>query len=65
MQNSTSSVSVIQRKDLDKSDGVILTSVLNKFPVCICNKVLWTPVESSDSGHVWNPENKTYFEGIR
>jgi iron complex outermembrane receptor protein len=32
LQNSASSVSVIQRKDLDKSDGVILTSVLNKIP---------------------------------
>ena len=32
LQNSASSVSVIQRKDLDKSDGIILTSVLNKIP---------------------------------
>lgn len=31
LQNSASSVSVIQRKDLDKSDGIILTSVLNKI----------------------------------
>jgi iron complex outermembrane receptor protein len=32
LQNAASSVSVIQREDLDKSDGVILTSVLNKIP---------------------------------
>ena len=32
LQNSASSVSVIQKKDLDKSDGTILTSVLNKIP---------------------------------
>jgi iron complex outermembrane receptor protein len=32
LQNSASSVSVIQRKDIEKSDGVILTSVLNKIP---------------------------------
>ncbi len=31
LQNSASSVSVIQKKDLDKSDGTILTSVLNKI----------------------------------
>jgi iron complex outermembrane receptor protein len=32
LQNAASSVSVIQRRDLDKSDGVILTSVFNKIP---------------------------------
>jgi iron complex outermembrane receptor protein len=32
LQNSASSVSVIQRTDIEKSDGVILTSVLNKIP---------------------------------
>jgi iron complex outermembrane receptor protein len=32
LQNSASSVSIIQRKDIEKSDGVILTSVLNKIP---------------------------------
>jgi iron complex outermembrane receptor protein len=32
LQNSASSVSVIQRKDIDKSDGIILTAVLNKIP---------------------------------
>lgn len=32
LQKSASSVAVIQRADLDKSDGVILTSVLNKIP---------------------------------
>lgn len=32
LQNSASSVAVIQRTDLDKSDGIILTSVLNKIP---------------------------------
>jgi iron complex outermembrane receptor protein len=32
LQNAASSVSVIQREDLDKSDGVILTAVLNKIP---------------------------------
>ncbi|MGO4817106.1 TonB-dependent receptor family protein [Flavobacterium sp. W22_SRS_FP1] len=32
LQNSASSVAVIQRKDIEKSDGVILTSVLNKIP---------------------------------
>lgn len=32
LQNSASSVSVIQKKDLEKSDGTILTSVLNKIP---------------------------------
>ena len=32
LQNTASSVSVIEKKDLDKSDGTILTSVLNKVP---------------------------------
>lgn len=32
LQNTASSVSVIEKKDLDKSDGTILTSVLNKIP---------------------------------
>lgn len=32
LQKSASSVAVIQRADLDKSDGIILTSVLNKIP---------------------------------
>jgi iron complex outermembrane receptor protein len=32
LQNSASSVSVIQKKDLEKGDGTILTSVLNKIP---------------------------------
>ena len=32
LQNSASSISVIQIKDLDRSDGTILTSVLNKIP---------------------------------
>ena len=32
LQNSASSVSVIQRKDLEKSDGTILTSVFNTIP---------------------------------
>jgi iron complex outermembrane recepter protein len=32
IQNTAAAVSFIERKDLDKSDGVILTSVLNKIP---------------------------------
>ncbi len=32
LQNSASSVSVIQKKDLEKGDGTILTSVLNTIP---------------------------------
>jgi iron complex outermembrane receptor protein len=32
LQNSAASIAVINRTDLNKGDGVILTSVLNKIP---------------------------------
>lgn len=32
IQNATSSISVVSRKDLNKTDGVLLTPILNKIP---------------------------------
>jgi iron complex outermembrane receptor protein len=69
LQNSAASIAVISRKELHKSDGVILTAVLNKIPGVYMQQGALNTSRISIRGigsrsQYGTQKIKTYFEGI-
>ncbi|MEZ7498353.1 TonB-dependent receptor [Flavobacterium sp. Arc3] len=69
LQNTAASIMVINRKELDKSDGTILTSVLNKVPGLYMQQGALNTVKISIRGigsrsQYGTQKIKAYFEGI-
>lgn len=69
LQNTAASIAVISRKELDKSDGIILTSVLNKISGLYMQQGALNTIKISIRGigsrsQYGTQKIKTYFEGI-
>jgi iron complex outermembrane receptor protein len=69
LQNTAASIAVISRKELDKSDGIILTSVLNKIPGLYMQQGALNTIKISIRGigsrsQYGTQKIKGYFEGI-